>query len=180
MTRLPTVILLQKAGFSSSWLCFGLVTTFESCLGVQYWIFGLEFYLASIAVQEKLLGQPANNSAIKRRKTFIFWSVTVIYCVLIAIASWGQKEINRDRVNKPTVINTLPSFVMTLFATPNAILLVLAIINLRRLSKKYLGLQETRTVIALYFFFFISEIALNGVWIAFQFASIHSSASELH
>jgi hypothetical protein len=50
---------------------------------------------------------------------------------MIALACWGQMEINSDTDHGQTIINTLPSFVMTIFGTPNAVLLVKAIINLR-------------------------------------------------
>ena len=55
-TRLVAVIESKNEDFSTTWSSFALVLTFESCLGIEYWLFGLEFYLASIAIQEKLKG----------------------------------------------------------------------------------------------------------------------------
>lgn len=93
-TRLIAVVEANKNTFSTTWTSFALVLTFESCLGIEYWLFGLEFYLASIAIEEKLKGKRAANSLLKKKKTCIFWTVSFLYVIVIAGCSFEQKKLN--------------------------------------------------------------------------------------
>jgi hypothetical protein len=99
VTRLVAVIESKNKDFSTTWSSFALVLTFESCLGIEYWLFGLEFYLASIAIQEKLKGQKATSSLLKRKKNCIFWTVSLIYVLVIAGCSFEQKKINQQNIH---------------------------------------------------------------------------------
>ena len=167
VTRLVTVIEWKNTDFSTTWAGFALVFTFESCLGIEYWLFGLEFYLASFAIEEKLKGLRATNSVIKRNKACIFWTVSAVFAILIAGGSLAQMKINRQNIqqNKKVQVNTLPAFIMTIFSSASSILLVKAMLNLRKISRQYTGIKETRFAISTYLTLFTMELVLNCCWI---------------
>ena len=90
-------------------------------------------------------------------------------------------KINRQNIqqNKKVQVNTLPAFIMTIFSSASSILLVKAMLNLRKISRQYTGIKETRFAISTYLILFTMELVLNCCWIPLQFIYSRTDNAKL-